>query len=73
MNMVCRTFASEWPAIQFVCVSPGHVQTDMGTLDGRQPPQTVEESVAGMLESVEALPARESGVFINFDGRRMMW
>ena len=73
MNMMCRTFASEWPAIQFMCVSPGHVQTDMGTLDGRQPPQTVEESVAGMLGSVDALAAEESGAFMNFDGRRIMW
>lgn len=73
MNMMCRTFASEWPDIQFMCVSPGHVQTDMGTLDGRQPPQTVEESVAGMLGAVDALPADESGAFVNFDGRRIMW
>ena len=73
MNMMCRTFASEWPGIQFACMSPGHVQTDMGTLDGRKPPQTVDDSIAGMLDTIDAIPVDESGVFLNFDGRRIMW
>ena len=73
MNMMCRSFAAEWPGIRFASVSPGHVQTDMGMLDGRKPQQTVDDSVAGMLDTVDTIPADESGVFLNFDGRRITW
>jgi NAD(P)-dependent dehydrogenase (short-subunit alcohol dehydrogenase family) len=74
LNMSVRSFAAEHPSVGFVALSPGHVQTEMGTLDGRQPAMDVETSVGHMLTTLELQPSTAiSGQFLNFNGEPIKW
>jgi len=52
LNMYVKCLAMENPAINFMPISPGWCDTDMGSRGGRTPPQTVQESVTGMFKQM---------------------
>ena len=68
LNMVTATLAYECKQCIYISCSPGHVQTDMGRLSGRQPALSSEDSVGGMLKVVNKLTSDDSGKFYNYDG-----
>jgi NAD(P)-dependent dehydrogenase (short-subunit alcohol dehydrogenase family) len=49
LNMLTKNFSVELPAVTFVSVHPGWVQTDMGSSAGRKPPVTPAESASGAI------------------------
>jgi NAD(P)-dependent dehydrogenase (short-subunit alcohol dehydrogenase family) len=74
-NMATRTFAGELKPEGFLCValSPGWVQTDMGSSGARAPPLTIETSVTGMLDVVASLTVEDTGTFRQYDGATLPW
>eukprot|EP00658_Telonema_sp_P-2_P070193 TRINITY_DN59783_c0_g1_i1.p1 TRINITY_DN59783_c0_g1~~TRINITY_DN59783_c0_g1_i1.p1 ORF type:complete len:277 (+),score=60.40 TRINITY_DN59783_c0_g1_i1:3-833(+) len=74
-NMAMRTFAGELreEGFVFVSMSPGHVDTDMGSAGGRKPPLTVDQSVGGMLEVIATLGEEDNGSFKQYDGQTLPW
>lgn len=49
---------------------PGWVQTDMG---GASAPTTPEESIAGLRQVIAGLEPRQSGAFLDFQGKTIPW
>lgn len=72
LNMATRTLAHEWRPLGICCVAmdPGWIQTDMG---GPQAPQTPEEAVKKIADTVEALTLERTGEFLYQDGRTLEW
>lgn len=72
LNMFIRTLAEELGREQFTCVviCPGWVKTAMGGADA---PLTPEESVAAMLEVIDALTPSDSGRFLDRRGQDVPW
>lgn len=68
LNMVTKLLASKLRDMYVVSVHPGWVRTDMG---GPNAPVMPDESADGILRLVEHL--NESGVFLDYTGRRMEW
>jgi len=56
--------------IRTILLHPGWVKTDMG---GPNAPVHVEESVAGMLEQIQALKMKDSGQFVEYTGQVLPW
>jgi NAD(P)-dependent dehydrogenase (short-subunit alcohol dehydrogenase family) len=78
VNMVVKCLSEEARAgaeglsgIVFAAVHPGWVATDMGSAGGRNPPLTVEESVASMVDVLDKLVPEDSGKFLNLDGGQL--
>eukprot|EP00746_Dinoflagellata_sp_MGD_P032499 gnl/MRDRNA2_/MRDRNA2_177379_c0_seq1.p1 gnl/MRDRNA2_/MRDRNA2_177379_c0~~gnl/MRDRNA2_/MRDRNA2_177379_c0_seq1.p1 ORF type:complete len:284 (-),score=40.10 gnl/MRDRNA2_/MRDRNA2_177379_c0_seq1:52-873(-) len=74
-NMAMRTFASELAADGFlvVAMSPGHVDTDMGSAGGRKAPLTCDESVSQMLQTLAKAQLKDNGAFLHYDGKVLDW
>lgn len=72
LNAAMKGLASELAEanIGVLLLHPGWVRTRMG---GPGAPFTVQESVAGMRERVEAFRLRDSGRFLRFDGTELPW
>jgi NAD(P)-dependent dehydrogenase (short-subunit alcohol dehydrogenase family) len=72
LNMLTRSLAHDLRAegISAAVIHPGWVQTDMG---GPNAKITTEQSVAGMLEQIDALSTENSGSFLNWDGNDLPW
>ena len=72
LNMETRSLAIDLRAAGFVCVvlHPGWVATDMG---GANAPESVADSIKGMLEVIDGLEAGNSGEFFDFTGARVPW
>jgi hypothetical protein len=51
-------------------MSPGWVRTDMG---GENAALSVEQSVGGMLQSIDALTPQDTGGFRNQSGQNVAW
>ena len=47
---------------------PGWVKTDMG---GPNAPVSIEESIKGMMKVIEATEIRDTGRFLNYDGKEL--
>jgi len=79
VNYVVKKIHHEDPKIAAVALHPGWVQTRMGRhaadMAGvAEIPVTVEQSVAGMLEQIDATTKETlSGKFIGFDGQIVPW
>ena len=66
LNMVVAAGRHDHPAAIFAALSPGWVQTDMG---GPGAPLTAAQSVASMRKTIAGLKLRDSGAFLDHDGR----
>lgn len=69
LNAFWASLAHELP-VPLVLLHPGWVQTDMG---GPSAPLPVERSVAGMRKVIERLAPRDSGAFLDYEGKRLPW
>lgn len=67
LNMLTKQQAIAYAAdnISVLSISPGWVRTDMG---GSGAPLSVAESVAGLLQAIEALTLEQSGGFVGLGG-----
>ena len=74
-NMAMRCFAGELSEEGFtvIAISPGHVNTDMGSQGGRTPPLQVGESTAGMIRVLSAATTADNGKFLQYDGKELVW
>ena len=68
LNMLTKCFADEFKNVTFLSVSPGWVQTDMGSSNNRNPPLTITESAQGIFTVGENSNIEISGGFLNYDG-----
>jgi NAD(P)-dependent dehydrogenase (short-subunit alcohol dehydrogenase family) len=66
LNMAVAAARHDYPAATLVAMSPGWVQTDMG---GSGALLTVQQSVASMRKSIAGITPRQSGAFLDHDGR----
>ena len=56
--------------ITVVSLHPGWVKTDMG---GPNAPVSIEESIKGMMKVIEATEIRDTGRFLDYDGKELPW
>lgn len=71
LNMAARTVALELAGRARVAIlHPGHVATDMG---GRAAPVSPQESARGMRRIADRLTDRQSGTFLDWQGRSLPW
>lgn len=70
MNMITVLSATTDPAVAYVAIHPGWVQSDMG---GPQASLTVEESAAGVVQTLAGLTVADSGRFLTWDGTEHPW
>ena len=68
--IVGQAMAAETPGRCVVAMNPGWVQTDMG---GANATLTPEQSIAGMLRTIEQLTPAHTGTFWSYEGERMPW
>ncbi|XP_054056381.1 C-factor-like [Rissa tridactyla] len=75
LNMLtkCQSLGYREHGILCVAFHPGWVQTDMGGLGSQKPPVTVDESVQGMLKVLSSLSEKETGTFLNWEGKVVPW
>ena len=72
LNMMVRSLG-EWletKGIIIIAASPGWTVTDMG---GPNAPNTVQNSVSGMIKVIESLTLKDTGKFLNYDGKEIPW
>lgn len=72
LNMANVTIANELRPVGISCVAihPGWVQTDMGGADGQLKP---DESAAAILDTIEKLTLKDSGRFVDYNGKPLVW
>lgn len=72
LNMAFKSAAVDLRGeeIAVVVINPGWVRTDMG---GANAPLAAEESIAGMLRTLDSVELADSGQFLNYDGGRYPW
>ena len=71
-NMATVQMAKAFAArgIRVVALNPGWVRTDMGGAEGSLSP---EESVAGLVRTIDALRVEDSGRFFDWQGEAVAW
>ena len=70
LNMAVHAASFDYPEARMVVVNPGWVKTDMG---GDEATLEVGDSVAMVRAALERLKPKETGVFVNYDGKRFPW
>lgn len=70
LNMFNKSFSIDFPQIVSVVIHPGWVKTDMG---GPNATLSVEQSVAGMIKVMDGLTLKDSGKFLDWEGRQLPW
>ncbi|XP_029821360.1 uncharacterized protein LOC103753929 [Manacus vitellinus] len=75
LNMLskCQSLAYKEHGIFCVALHPGWVQTDMGSSAGHTPPVTVDDSVKGMLKVLSSLSEKDTGTFLDWEGKVVPW
>ncbi|XP_050167215.1 C-factor-like [Myiozetetes cayanensis] len=75
LNMLskCQSLAYREHGIFCVALHPGWVQTDMGSSAGHTPPVTVDDSVKGMLKVLSSLSEKDTGTFVDWEGKVVPW
>ena len=56
--------------ITVVSLHPGWVKTDMG---GPNAPVSIEDNIEGMMRVIKTTDIRDTGRFLNYDGRELPW
>lgn len=70
LNMAWKTLALTHTDLVCTMLHPGWVQTRMG---GSNAPVTPEQSIAGMMDVIAGLTAKDSGAFFDYQGQRVPW
>ncbi|XP_030914292.1 uncharacterized protein LOC102032275 isoform X2 [Geospiza fortis] len=76
LNMLskCQSLAYKEHGILCITFHPGWVQTDMGGGGGSyKPPLTVDDSVQGMLKVLSSISEKETGTFLDWEGKVVPW
>ncbi|XP_005052497.1 PREDICTED: C-factor-like isoform X3 [Ficedula albicollis] len=75
LNMLskCQSLAYKEHGILCVALHPGWVQTDLGAAAGHPPPTTVDDSVQGMLKVLSSLSEKDTGAFLDWEGKVIPW
>ncbi|XP_061863555.1 C-signal-like [Colius striatus] len=75
LNMLtrCQSLGYQEHGILCVTLHPGWVQTDMGSAAGFTPPLTVDVSVRGMLKVLSSLSEKDTGTFLDWEGKVVPW
>ncbi|KAM4894258.1 C-signal-like isoform 1-T1 [Sylvia borin] len=75
LNMLskCQSLGYKEHGILCIALHPGWVQTDMGCTVGNTPPTTVDDSVQGMLKVLSSLSEKETGAFLDWEGKVVPW
>ena len=68
--MAIHSASKQHKDLVLVAMSPGWVQTDMGTSAA---PLSAKTSVTNMLKTIEALGPKDTGKFLNHDGLELGW
>ncbi|XP_072326317.1 C-signal-like [Scyliorhinus torazame] len=72
LNMASMCLSEDLKQYQILCtaVHPGWVQTDMG---GMEAPMPVTDSVSSILKVLSSLSQRETGKFLDWEGKEIDW
>ena len=72
LNASAKSISIDWKddGISVLILHPGWVQTDMG---GKTAKITVEESVSGMIDLINNHNLKDTGIFLNYAGKKMEW
>ncbi|KAM6123838.1 C-signal-like [Phoenicopterus ruber ruber] len=75
LNMLtrCQSLGYREHGILCAALHPGWVQTDMGSAGSQKPPVTVDASVRGMLKVLSSLSEKETGTFLDWEGKVVPW
>ncbi|KFP43455.1 hypothetical protein N324_08178, partial [Chlamydotis macqueenii] len=75
LNMLnkCQSLGYREHGILCVALHPGWVQTDMGGSGSQKPPLTVDASVQGMLKVLSSLSNKDTGTFLDWEGKVVPW
>ncbi|XP_071613321.1 C-signal-like isoform X2 [Heliangelus exortis] len=75
LNMLtkCQSLVYGEHGVLCVALHPGWVQTDMGGEAGHMPPLTVDDSVRGMLKVLSSLSEKDTGTFLDWEGKVVPW
>ncbi|XP_057241426.1 uncharacterized protein LOC130585112 [Malurus melanocephalus] len=75
LNMLtkCQSLAYKEHGILCVTFHPGWVQTDMGGGGSFKPPLTVDDSVQGMLKVLSSISEKDTGTFLDWEGKVLPW
>jgi NAD(P)-dependent dehydrogenase (short-subunit alcohol dehydrogenase family) len=56
--------------ILVACMHPGWVRTDMG---GSNAPMDIDTSISGILDTLNSLTEKQTGCFMQYDGKILPW
>ncbi|XP_051485361.1 C-factor-like isoform X5 [Apus apus] len=75
LNMLtkCQSLGYREHGVLCLALHPGWVQTDMGGAGSQKPPLTVDESVRGMLKVLSSLSEKDTGTFLDWEGKVVPW
>ncbi|NXC27280.1 GSFK dehydrogenase, partial [Campylorhamphus procurvoides] len=75
LNMLtkCQSLAYKEHGILCFALHPGWVQTDLGSTGGNTPPVTVNDSVKGMLKVLSSISEKDTGTFLDWEGKIVPW
>uniref|UniRef100_A0A8C9MST9 C-factor-like n=1 Tax=Serinus canaria TaxID=9135 RepID=A0A8C9MST9_SERCA len=75
LNMLskCQSLAYKEHGILCITFHPGWVQTDMTGGASYKPPLTVDDSVQGMLKMLSSISEKETGAFLDWEGKVLPW
>ena len=72
LNQVVKSLSVDLKSqgITVVSLHPGWVKTDMG---GPNAPVSIDESIKGMMQVIDKTDIRDTGRFLNYDGKELPW
>jgi norsolorinic acid ketoreductase len=78
LNYFVRRAALEEDWLTVVALQPGWVKTDMGNFAAKclameEAPTTIEDSVKGCVEQIDAAAKEKSGEWVDFEGKTVPW